>query len=263
MRNFYNYWVKRSKWNSEQAALLFNSKDPRIDKNRVTFPIENDDFSGVTPGTWQWEALEDYFVFETGDWEGYSGGGPGSPKEASPIELIRMAMQSGIKIPKELYDTFGEHSRNNRTVIRSTSFPVMAWSGPIRTADKVDPQDSKFDSNEDLSKDKDNPHTSESDRSLALPDRPLTGIAKLFPLIIDGKGEANIAKWKGLAKKANENGLVAARVLKGGSAESMFDPWRVAEWLVSKGKNNRAEVNRRIKANLEPEYEDFMEGYGE
>ena len=101
MTNFYHYWFKRGKWNSEQAALLFKGKDPRIDKNRVTFPVENDDFSGVKPGTWQWEALEYYFLFETGDWVGCFGGGTGSPKEASPFEFLDMAMHRGINIPKD------------------------------------------------------------------------------------------------------------------------------------------------------------------
>ncbi len=134
MTNFYDYWLKLSKWNSEQAALLFNGKDPRIDKNRVTFPTENDDFSGVKPGTWQWEALEYYFLFEAGDWEGCIGGGTGSPKEASPFEFIHMAMQRGINIPKELYEAYGEHIRNIPP-ISSTSFSVLAWGGPRKTVD--------------------------------------------------------------------------------------------------------------------------------
>ena len=105
MSSFYDYWLKQSKWNSKQAALLFNDKDPRIDKDQIKFPVENDDFSGAKQGTWQWETIEDYFLFETADWEKYRGDWPEdpyfwfhSPKEASPLAFIYVAFDIGIKM---------------------------------------------------------------------------------------------------------------------------------------------------------------------
>jgi hypothetical protein len=93
----------------------------------------------------------------------------------------------------------------------------------------------------------------------ALPPRNITGIAKLFPMIRDGIGEKNLDEWKKLAREASRNGLDEARNSKGGSGQSIFDPWKVADWLVRKSYMTRAKVDRQIKANLEPGYEDFRD----
>ncbi len=151
MTNFYDYWLKLNKWNSEQAALLCNGRDPRIDKNRVTFPIENDDFSGVKPGTWQWETLEDYFVFEVDDWLIYVEDRPGLPKEASPLDFLYRAIHKGIKMPKEMRAMYDAHIES--IPLRSTCFQIKnVRSRHKETTDKAEVQDFKVESNEDQSK---------------------------------------------------------------------------------------------------------------
>ena len=75
------------------------------------------------------------------------------------------------------------------------------------------------------------------------------GIAKIFPLHSDP--EQNRAIWKKNAKNANRNGLKGARVEVGsGQAQSKFQPEKVGDWLISKGKMDQAKVNRLLGANL-------------
>jgi hypothetical protein len=97
-------------------------------------------------------------------------------------------------------------------------------------------------------------HDTDNDTTKALPPRALTGIAKLFP--IDRDEENNGMKWKKYAAEASRNGLIDARISKGGgSGESVFDPWRVGEWLVKKSHMSRDKVNRQLAKNLESGYE--------
>jgi hypothetical protein len=97
---------------------------------------------------------------------------------------------------------------------------------------------------------------SEGEVSKALPPLYTTGIAKIFPIKVNE--EDNISAWKKLAREASRNGLIKARKEKSsGKAESKFDRMVVADWLVDNGYMNRDQANRRIKANLEPGFEEL------
>lgn len=78
---------------------------------------------------------------------------------------------------------------------------------------------------------------------------PLNGIALIFKIVHDvGK---NNDEWKLLAKAAVRNGLISARVKAGrGTAQSIFDPVAVGEWLVKSGKIDQAKVERILNSNL-------------
>ena len=67
MTDFYDHYLKRGEWDSKQAALIFNDKDPRVHEKTITFPADDNDYSRVKPDTWQWKALDYYFIFETAD----------------------------------------------------------------------------------------------------------------------------------------------------------------------------------------------------
>ena len=63
----------------------------------------------------------------------------------------------------------------------------------------------------------------------------------------------NLEQWKKFAKDANRNDLYKARLVTGqGTAQSLFDPVAVGDWLISKGKWNmsQAKVNRILMKNL-------------
>lgn len=84
---------------------------------------------------------------------------------------------------------------------------------------------------------------------LAFDLRPLSGIAKVFPL--DKDDERNIKKWRRLASDASRNGLAGARASKGGgSAESMFHLWLVAEWLIKRGDITTSRAYRKLGPEL-------------
>jgi len=106
MTDFYDYWFKLDKTNSEQAAFVFNRKDPRLYDKRINFPAKENDFSRVKPNTWQWDVLETYYIFETADWGKYIDDDPylwfRSPKEASPSQFYSLALDKGIPIPELL-----------------------------------------------------------------------------------------------------------------------------------------------------------------
>jgi len=78
---------------------------------------------------------------------------------------------------------------------------------------------------------------------------PTSGIAEIFEL--NKKSEINLDIWRKLARDATDNGLAGARVAKGkGRAKSLFDPMKVGDWLVQKGKISQAEVNKSLADNL-------------
>lgn len=77
---------------------------------------------------------------------------------------------------------------------------------------------------------------------------PRSGIARLFPL--KGDQNDNLERWASLARSASTNGLKSCRVSTGkGTAESLFDPVLVGDWLVQKGLLTRAQVNAALEAN--------------
>lgn len=78
---------------------------------------------------------------------------------------------------------------------------------------------------------------------------PIDGIAQMFHL---DKDEAkNIKIWRDLAHNAIRKKLSSARALKGsGHAQSLFDPVKVGDWLVAKGKFTKERVDRILSNNL-------------
>lgn len=88
-------------------------------------------------------------------------------------------------------------------------------------------------------------HENESTHDPLLTD----GIAKMFPLAKDET--ENIEIWRDLAHNAERKELAPARVLKGsGHAQSLFDPVKVGDWLVAKGKFTKERVDRILSNNL-------------
>jgi hypothetical protein len=88
----------------------------------------------------------------------------------------------------------------------------------------------------------------------------LSGIAKMFP-VVKGDEQANIKKWKNLASKASVNGLDKAKTKKGrGRAQSLFDPFKVSEWLLTKKYGYTQEMAyRKLAKNLPPRSADLKE----
>ena len=117
MTDFFDHYLKRGKWDSKQAALIFNRKDPRLHEKKIVFPADDNDYSRVKPDTWQWKALDYYYIFETAgrsDWE-RCGADLSSPyfwfhtyKEASPSVFITLAQDKLLEIPEELLKIHGE-----------------------------------------------------------------------------------------------------------------------------------------------------------
>ena len=95
----------------------------------------------------------------------------------------------------------------------------------------------------DKSKNKSNTPTSDFDPLF------LSAISMIF--ILDRDALINKTRWKALAKDANRNGLVGARIVKGeGKRESTFDPTKIGDWLVTKAYKTVAEVNKILVKNL-------------
>ena len=115
MNDFYDSWFKRGKSNSEEAAFIFNCKDPRLDNSKFKFPAKDNDYSGVKPDTWEWEVLETYYIFEsavTADWEQCFDIEADfnfwfrHPKKTSPSHFYCLALNKGIQIPVPLKDAY-------------------------------------------------------------------------------------------------------------------------------------------------------------
>jgi hypothetical protein len=108
----YDYWLNHDKWNSEQAALIFNDKDQRLCGKQIKFPAGDNNFSGVKPNAWQWKVLEYYFIFEKADWEKYADTKSDCyfyfhhPREASPSDFISLAQDKQLDVPGELLRKF-------------------------------------------------------------------------------------------------------------------------------------------------------------
>lgn len=80
---------------------------------------------------------------------------------------------------------------------------------------------------------------------------PLDGIALMFKVEIDDA--KNILCWRKFAKNAERNKLATARTKKNkGKAQSIFDPVKVGDWLVAKGKIDQSRVNIILANNYPP-----------
>jgi len=110
---FYDHFLKRGKWDSRQAALIFNGKDPRLYERKISFPAKDNDYSRVKLNTWQWKAIDYYHIFETAeqsDWE-RCGADVSNPnfwfhtyKTASPRVFITLAKDKQLELPSELLE---------------------------------------------------------------------------------------------------------------------------------------------------------------
>ncbi len=80
---------------------------------------------------------------------------------------------------------------------------------------------------------------------------PTDGIARMFPVSLDQN--ENLKHWSGFAKNAPRNKLHHARTSVGkGRTKSHFDPVKVGDWLVLKGKMTQDKVNRHLANNYPP-----------
>lgn len=85
-------------------------------------------------------------------------------------------------------------------------------------------------------------------------------IAKMFQQ--DSDSAANNVIWKKNAKNAKRNGLDQARITIGkGTAQSTYDPEKVGEWLISKGKLDQAKLYRILGSNLPARSRDKIDLY--
>jgi hypothetical protein len=111
VKDFFGYWLNRGNWDSKNAALILNCKDPRVWEKKIAFPSDINDFSRVKPDTWQWKVIEYYSIFESttsADWEKH-GADIDHPyfwfrtyKEARPRVFISLALDKRLEIPDEL-----------------------------------------------------------------------------------------------------------------------------------------------------------------
>ena len=105
MTDFYDYWVKLGKWDSEQAALLFNGKDPSKFGRLVKFPEDIADGHRMNRKEWQREVYRIYSILERADdsdWRRYVDTVSdvyfhfNSPKEASPSAFRTIKMKIDV-----------------------------------------------------------------------------------------------------------------------------------------------------------------------
>ena len=111
MKDLFDYWISIREWDSEGAALICNSKDPRNYKRQIKFPPGNsNDFSGFKPSSWQWEVLEYYYIFENADWRNYIDEMSDPylyfrhPKKAWYGHFLAIAKNKGLKLPPALVE---------------------------------------------------------------------------------------------------------------------------------------------------------------
>jgi len=130
------------------------------------------------------------------------------------------------------------YANNLASITPTTAIPPSAQAPVIATNTTTSPQPTQ-------------PTNTISDFDALVVD----GIAKIFPLHSDP--EQNCSIWTKHAKNAVRNGLVDARVSVGkGQAQSTYQPEKVGDWLISKGKMDQAKVNRLLGANLPPRSRD-------
>ena len=111
MKDLFDYWIDIGKWNSQQAALICNSKDPRHCKRPIKFPPgDSNDYTGFKLNTWQQEVLENYYVFENADWRKYIDEMSDfyfyfrHPKEAWYGHFLDITVNKKLKLPTALSD---------------------------------------------------------------------------------------------------------------------------------------------------------------
>ena len=71
MTDFYDFWFRLDKWNSDQAAFIFNGADPNIFGERVKFSINVEENYKVHSAEWQRKIFQDYYIIENADWGKY------------------------------------------------------------------------------------------------------------------------------------------------------------------------------------------------
>ena len=251
MKDIYEFWLKIGRWNTEQAALLFNGMDPSKRGRFVKFPQNIADGHRLNNKEWMREVYRTFAVLEfadNSDWRkfvdisSYDDFYFNRPKKASPSAFISLASYKGIRIPDELNDAYLKQLNSiDEVEERQTYEPSGETEQDITELESSDEGEPSGIGN-----------TLPDSKNLeeAFDPLPLDIIAKMFPLKKDEIENQN--RWKYHSGKASQNGLKLARVKAGkGKKLSTFNPYLVGRWVTTiKDGLPPERVNRKLSSNL-------------
>ncbi len=172
------------------------------------------------------------------------------PKLQEDLEEVQNIQPASMAERKEKQTEIYRIEQEIETITKGSSAPIKA-DMPTETVSTVPLKTASDSSDTSALFDKDDSITANTAWSEAFDPIPLSGISQIFSL--DKDVQQNQVIWKSLAEKASRNNLLEARISKGsGKAQSTFDPWLVAEWLINKGHISRDKALRKLANNLPP-----------
>lgn len=140
MTDLYDDWLRFDKWNTKQAAFIFNGKDPSLNGDEVKFPDEIEDNYKLNKKEWQRKVCLYYHTFEVAEWRKYIDESLDPylyfrhPKEASPCYFFSIAKDKQLELPPELLEkweksnSLSEHPKKASTTNASENNLSEAFS---------------------------------------------------------------------------------------------------------------------------------------
>ena len=109
MTDFYDQWLQVGKWTFEEAALIFNGKDPDQYSSQVNISRGIDTSSFKVK--WKNDVVRFHRIFKKANWEKYAGAYKLDiliSGETSPNHYFILAKDKQLKLPDELTKKWGE-----------------------------------------------------------------------------------------------------------------------------------------------------------
>lgn len=221
----YDYWFSFDHWTFEQAAYLLSNIDPNdkehiTDINNVNYKrLHSGHFNSIDTFNKNLQLIKGTNFSKYDDLNAPIG-------SASLTSIFRLAEEENIwGFPSRLKRKW-ENSPMNPNKLTTVTKPTAETKATKASTE------GHF-GNETID---------------AFDSLPISGIANLFSSI---SPSWDIEEWKKKASKAKTNGLSESReTVTGGSAESTFNPVRVANWLISNHGSLPEHIERRLRNNL-------------
>lgn len=236
----YEYWFKFDYWTFEQAAYLFSNINPN-DENQIAYlnshkswTVSDKSSSSYPEQPNSIRQFTEYLqVLKSADLSEYKGSVKFNDK-ALVSDIFEIAISKRLNINSNLQN---------------------AWECSDNNPNKL-PNVPKQSQNQNQNQTNDSGSFG-MDMINAFDSLPISGIAKLFLTACSRYDEG---KWRYFASKATSNGLLNARTsISRGSAESLFNPVQVANWLIDRGDIKPEHARRILKNNIPDRSNNLLE----
>jgi len=113
--SYLDYWLAVDEWTFEEAALIFNSKDPDKYREQVNFSV---DINRYKNSKWKLKVYHTHKIFKKVDWQKYAGEDPSSftsySEKVNHNLYFAIAADKQLKLPDALVAKWKEkQARSN------------------------------------------------------------------------------------------------------------------------------------------------------